>query len=190
MQPFFNAVEVFDGFAVEISVDAALTVGDAIHVDVSGDANALERLFTGVHAVDTLSVGVDPNHLTELSRTPTLAARIPELVKLLVADQASAAVTGATGEIAIEARGAGAAEVGATAASLTVTAIDEATVTLVGDGPSLKISVRGAASVAAQGFRADTVVVDAQGSGSVVVCSAGALAVEGSAAAMVEMRCE
>jgi hypothetical protein len=187
---FFNVVEVFDTFVAQLVVDPSLPLGDDLDVVVSGDANALERLFLGVHEVDTLSVGVDPNHLTKLALPPEVELRLPVLVKLHAANASRVDVTGGTGEIEIESHDDAAVVLqSATLAALMVSASDDSVVTLAGDGPSLKISTTGAARVEAQGFRAASVTVDAQGSGAVVVCSTGDLTVEGPGEAMVEARC-
>lgn len=186
---YFDAIEVFDSFETDVVVDPTLQVGIGMAVKVSGEGNALDRLFVGVHAEQTLSAGVDPNHLTSLTLTPTLGVRIPVLVKLYADDTTVTTVTGGTGEIRFEAHDRAVVHLaGADAAALTVEADDDAAVTLAGAGPSLKISAAGTASVDAQAFRADSVTVDAQGSGTVVVCSVAEPVVTGDG--VVERRCD
>ncbi len=186
---YFDAIEVFDSFETDVVVDDTLQVGIGMAVKVSGEGNALDRLFIGVHAEQTLSAGVDPNHLTSLTLAPTLGVRIPVLVKLYADDRTITTVTGGTGEILVEAHDRAVVNMGgAEAASLTVEASDDAAVTLAGAGPALKISATGAASVDAQGFRADSVTVDAQGSGTIVVCSVAEPVITGDGA--VERRCD
>ena len=70
----FDAVEVFDNFTVTLAVDTTMAAPEAIELKFSGDSNALGRLFAAVHEADTLSVGVDPNTLTELDLAPTMSA--------------------------------------------------------------------------------------------------------------------
>jgi hypothetical protein len=186
---YFDAIEVFDSFETDVVVDDTLQVGIGTAVKVSGEGNVLDRLFIGVHAEQTLSAGVDPNNLTSLTLAPTLGVRIPVLVKLYADDRTITTVTGGTGEILVEAHDRAVVSMGgAEAASLTVEVSDDAAVTLAGAGPALKISTTGAASVDAQGFRADGVTVDAQGSGTVVVCSVADPVVIGDGA--VERRCD
>lgn len=169
----FDAVEVFNTFQTTIGVDASLPSGISRTVRLSGDSNALDHLFVGVHAERTLSAAVDPNNLVSLSLRPELAISIPALVKLYADDQTTTTVTGGTGEIRVEAHDQAVVLLAETAmASLTVEAADDAIVTLTGAGPVLTIVVSGAAAVDAQGFAADRVVVDARGSGTVFVCSA------------------
>jgi len=186
---YFDAIEVFDSFETDVVVDPTLQVGIGMAVKVSGEGNALDRLFVGVHGEQTLSAGVDPNHLTSLTLAPTLGVRIPVLVKLYADDTTITTVTGGTGEILIEAHDRAVVSLaGADAASLTVEASDDAAVSLAGAGPALKISATGAASVDAQAFLADSVTVDAQGSGTVVVCSAAEPVVTGDG--VVKRRCD
>lgn len=187
---YFDTVEVFDGFRAEIAVDPTLLVGAELHITVSGDSNALGRLFTGVHEVATLAVGVDPNHLTELDVQPEVQARLPVLKKVHVADAAAATVSEATGELLLSLEDEGTAVVSeVTAGVVTVKAVGASSLELSGEGPSLEISASGAAGVDARAFNAAKVTVDAQGSGTIVVCTQD-LTIGGPGEAMVEVRCE
>lgn len=186
---YFEAIEVFSNFSAEIVVDPRLPTGGKLDITIRGDSNALGRLFSGVHEPETLSVVVDPNHLTKLDLQPELAARIPRLALLFAADQAEVAVTGVTGALTVGVTHDAAVAVDGTAAEVTVDAEDDGSVALAGDGPSLTISARDAAGVDAAGFRAGTATVDAQGTGTIVVCADGEVRVDGPGAAKVERRC-
>jgi hypothetical protein len=188
---YFDAVEVFDQFEATLRVDPSLPRGDTIALRVRGDANAFERLLTGVHAVDTLSAGVDPNELQRLSLPPELDATVPALTRVYVDDDARAVVTGAEGEVSLAASARGVLVVeGARAAALTVVAAEAAEVVLAGEGPTLTLTTGGSARVDARGFAAAAVTVDAQGSGEVVVCSAAAPEISGPGAERVTRACE
>ncbi len=149
---YFDAVELFNGFATEIVVDPALPLGNSMEVVVSGDANLVDHLFVGVHTGGTLSAGVDSNHLIDLELSPGLAVRIPVLVRVYAEDRTTTAVSGASGELEVEVH-------------------DQAVVTLAGSGGALKISASESARVEAQAFHATSVTVDARGTGTVFVCS-------------------
>lgn len=188
--PFFDVVEVFDDFTVALAVDPGLPAGEKIRVEVRGDANALDRLFTQVHAEDTLAVNVDPNHLTQLSLVPELRARVPGLTRVYATDASVLEVSGAREALALELHGSAALTLrDAQALTLDVVAADAAALTLVGSGPALALATSGAATVDARGFAAETVTVDAQGSGEVRVCSASAAKIDGPGAEHVVLDC-
>lgn len=149
---YFDAVELFDDFTTEVVVDSSLPLGNSMEVVVSGDANLIDHLFVGVHTGGTLSAGVDSNNLIDRALPPGLAVRIPVLARVYAEDRTITTVTGASGEVAVEAHG-------------------QAVVTLAGAGGSLTISASESARVEAQAFRATSVTVDAQGTGTVLVCS-------------------
>lgn len=188
--PYFEAVEVFNNFHAQIVVDAKLATGGKQDVTIRGDSNALGRLFAGVHAPDTLSVTVDPNHLTKLDVQPELTARVPRLVRVFAADQAQVEATGVTGELTVGVTHDAAVSIAGTDVTATIDAEDGGFVALAGDGPSLTISASDEAGVDAAGFRAGTVTVDARGTGPIVVCADGEVRVDGPGEANVERRCE
>ncbi|MBL9105693.1 MAG: DUF2807 domain-containing protein [Myxococcales bacterium] len=187
---YFDTVEVFDSFVAELVVDPSLLVDTDLTITVAGDGNALGRLFTGVHEVATLSVGVDPNHLTKLELTPELVAPLPVLKKLHAADAAAVTVEGASGALLLSLeQDATATVTGVTAGVVTVAAAGASALELAGEGPSLEISASGSAGVDARRFRAAAVTIDAQGTGKIVVCGAD-VAVAGPGEGAVEKRCE
>ena len=158
--PVFDAVEVFDDFVVTLEVDAAMAAAESVVVEFSGDANALGRLFAAVHAVDTLSLGVDPNHLTELMLVPGASARVPALRRVYAEDASALAVSGAREALEIELHEQATLTVqGGAAVAVAAIASDDAALTLTGEGPSLTLVVSGRARVDAGSFAAETVRV-------------------------------
>lgn len=187
--PVFDAVEVFDGFTATLAVDTTMVV-ESIEVQFGGDANALARLFAAVHEVDTLSVGVDPNHLTELDLGPTMSARVPALRRVYAEDASALAITGAREALEIELHEAASLTVqGAEAVVIDVIADDDTTLAIVGQGPTLNIVSSGNATIDAGQFRADAVRVEHQGSGEVVVCATKTIVIVGSGSARVRLAC-
>lgn len=187
----FTGIEVFDGFTATVTVDPATPIVDgAVTVSVRGDSNALGRLFTVLHAVAVLSVGVDPNHITELSLTPGVSATVPALRSGYVADTSTLAVFGASGELTLSVHEAASLMVHeAEDLSVTATVVDDGLLTLAGSGPRLELVVEGAAAVDAGAFAAATVVVRARGTGSVRVCATEAITILGSGAKLVDFDC-
>jgi len=186
----FDAVEVFDDFTVTLAVDTTMTVADAIEVEFTGDANALGRLFAAVHAVDTLSVGVDPNHLTELALGPTMSARMPALRRDHAEDASTITVTGAREALEIELHEAASLTVQAEAATaIDVIADDDAVLAITGEGPSLNIVSSGNVMIDASKFTAAAVRVEHQGDGEVLVCATKTIVIVGSGASMVRLVC-
>lgn len=187
---YFDVVEVFDEFAVTLRVDAGAVAGETQLVEVRGDTNAMDRLFTQVHAEATLSINVDPNHLTSLTTTPSLSARLPALTRVYATDASVVQISGAGEALALELHGDATLTLReADAVALDVIAADAAALTLAGAGPALTLAVSGAATVDARRFAAAAVIVDAQGDGEIVVCSTGAAQIAGPGAARVVRRC-
>ncbi len=188
--PVFDAVEVFDDFVVTLEVDAAMAAAESVVVEFSGDANALGRLFAAVHAVDTLSLGVDPNHLTELMLVPGASARVPALRRVYAEDASALTVSGAREALEIELHEQATLTVqGGAAVAVAAIASDDAALTLTGEGPSLTLVVSGRARVDAGSFAAETVRVEHDGTGEVVVCATSTIVIRGSGAAQVRLSC-
>ena len=187
--PVFDAVEVFDDFVVTLEVDAAMAAAESVVVEFSGDANALGRLFAAVHAVDTLSLGVDPNHLTELMLVPGASARVPALRRVYAEDASALAVSGAREALVELHEKATLAVQGGSSVAVDAIASDDATLALTGEGPSLTLVVSGRARVDAGSFAAETVRVEHDGTGEVVVCATSTIVIRGSGAAQVRMSC-
>lgn len=187
----FTGIEVFDGFTATVTVDPATPIVDGeVRVQVRGDSNALGRLFTVLHEVATLSVGVDPNHITELSLTPAVATTVPALRSGYVADTSTLEVFGANGALTLSVHEAASLMVhDGEDLSVTATVVDDGLLTLAGSGPLLELVVEGAAAVDAGGFAAATVVVRARGTGSVRVCATEAITILGAGAERVELAC-
>ncbi|MBA3549014.1 MAG: DUF2807 domain-containing protein [Nannocystis sp.] len=188
--PAFDAVEVFDDFAVTLEVDGRLAARGPIAAEFGGDANALDRLFAEVHAVDTLSLGVDIHDLTRLSLVPTMSARVPALRRIFAEDRSTLQVSGARGTLAIELhREASSTVQGGGPLAVEVVADEDAGLVLTGEGPSLTIVVSGRATIDAGTFVAEAVRVQHHGSGEVVVCATKTLVIRGSGAAKVRLDC-
>lgn len=187
--PVFDAVEVFDGFAVTLAVDPSIAA-ESITLELSGDANALGRLFAAVHGVDTLSLGVDPNHLTELRLVPAASARVPALRRVYAEDASALELSGARGTLAIELHEAATLTVtGEEAVAVEVIADDETALSLVGRGPTLGIVAAGQATVDARGFAAASVRVEHAGTGEILVCATETIVLRGPGAAQVRLDC-
>lgn len=190
--PVFDAVEVFDDFAVTLAVDETMAATEAIDVKFGGDANALGRLFAAVHAVDTLSVGVDPNHLTELELGPTMSARVPALRRVYAEDASALTVTGAREALEIELHEAASLTVQgaeAEAVAIDVIADADATLDIIGLGPSLNIVSSGNAAIDASKFAAEAVRVEHRGKGEILVCATKTIVILGSGSARVRLAC-
>lgn len=187
--PVFDAVEVFDGFTVALTVEPALAA-ESIALELSGDANALGRLFAAVHGDATLSLGVDPNHLTELRLVPGAAARVPALRRVFAADTSAVAVTGAREALEIELHESATLTLtDAEAVALEVLADGEAALSLAGHGPTLRVVAGGTATIDARGFAAAAVRVEHAGTGEVLVCATETIVIRGSGAARVRLDC-
>ncbi len=187
--PAFDAVEVFDDFAVVLAVDGTLAAADPIVIELGGDANALDRLFAVVHAVDTLSLGVDVHDLTRLSQAPTMSARVPALRRIYAEDNSTLQISGAREALAIELHEAASSTVQGDALAVEVVADEDAALVLAGEGPSLNIVVSGGATIDAGGFTARAVRVEHHGTGEVVVCATEMLVVVGPGGAKVRLDC-
>jgi len=186
----FDAVEVFDNFTVTLAVDTTMAAPQAIELKFSGDSNALGRLFAAVHEVDTLSVGVDPNTLTELDLGPTMSARVPALRRVYAEDAAVLEVSGARERLEVELHEAATLTVqGEEAVAVDVLADDDAGLTLRGEGPSLNIVSSGNATIDASGFAAEAVRVEHSGTGEVLVCATATIVKFGPGAKYVRLGC-
>lgn len=188
--PLFAAIEVFDDFVVTLEVDRFAAEDGPITVTVSGDGNALARLFTLVHGEATLSVAVDPNTLTDLRVTPQLDASVPALRDAHAADAATLEIVGPAGELTLTAIERAAVTVSeGDALTVRATVQDDAQLVVTGAGPLLELVVEDGATVDARGFIADKVVVRARGDGEVRVCATAEITIVGRGAAQVELGC-
>jgi hypothetical protein len=188
--PVFDVVEVFDNFAVTLAVDTTMAATDSIEVKFGGDANALGRLFGAVHEVDTLSLKIDPNHLTELSLEPTMSARVPALRRVYAEDSAVVEVSGARDSLAIELHEAATMTVQADeAVAVDVIAGGDAALDLAGFGPSLNIVSSGKVTIDARAFAAEAVRVEHRGTGEILVCATRTILIYGRGATKVHQDC-
>lgn len=188
--PGFAAVEVFDDFVARVTVDPALPVADEIAVTVLGEANVLRRLLTLVHGEGVLSVGVDPNQLTELTIPPEMHVQVPTLARGYATDTTTLEISGAHGELTLEAHESATVMLDAAHdLTLGVDATGEAQLTLVGDGPELTLTAADAASVDASGFAAARVAVIANGTGEIRVCATKRVTVRGPGWRQVTIAC-
>lgn len=182
--PPFTVIEVFDEFEVEVTVRPELDPEAPVRLRVAGEANALHRLFTEVHGDGSLSIAVDPNVMTRLTRTPRVTLEVPALRGVFASDGAAVQVTGASGALAIEAEARGVVEAaGLVEVSAVVIARDAAEVRLAGAGPELVIHVADAASVDASALSAEAADVTVAGSkATATVCTTSAPTIDGEAA--------
>ena len=188
--PPFTAVEVFNNFAVTLTIDRFVPDDEPIDVTVSGDGNALARLFTLVHGEGALSVGVDPNTLTELTMTPELVASVPALRSAYAADAATLEIVEPEGELTLTALEHAAVTLSdGEDLSLTATVQGAAELVIDGAGPLLELVVEDDATVDARWFLADKVVVRARGAGKIRVCATTEITILGPGAPQVALGC-
>lgn len=171
---WFDALEVFGGFEVEAAVDPALAGAEVLAVEVEGESNLLDRLFTVIHGEGVLSIAVDPNLRTRATVPPRAVLTAPALRAVFATDRSRVTVSGAGGALAIAAdRAAAVTASGLSAGEVTVTGRGSSAVVIAGAGPQLVVNVGDAASVDAGAFAADAVTVTVAGTASVVVCTTG-----------------
>ncbi len=188
--PVFAAIELFDDFDAIVTVDPGLPAAASVAVEVSGDDNALHRLFTVVHGGATLSVAIDPNHLTELDLTPAIAASVPALTRAYAEDTTGLEIFGVRGELDVVARESATITLhGAAPLTLRAAASGRASLIVAGEGPLLELVVDGAATVDASDFTARRVTVHARGDGAVRVCAAEEIKIVGAGAEQVALAC-
>lgn len=184
--PIFTGIEVFDGFGATVTVDPTLVGQTTVDVTVGGDSNALARLFTVLHREGLMSVGVDPNELTELNLAPTLMTRVPALRSAYVEDTSTLEIHGASGDLALVVHESGAVMLhDAEALRVTATVTEDGLLTVAGSGPALELVVEGAATVDAGAFAGAVVTVRARGTGAIRVCATESLTIYGSGASVV-----
>lgn len=188
--PPFAEIEVFDLFAVTVTVDPDLPADEPVEVTVTGDGNALGRLFTLVHGEQILSVGVDPNELTTLSMTPEVEASVPALTRAYAADATTLEVVAPRGELTVTVlESAELAVSDAEQLTLHATVQGDAALLVAGAGPLLELVVEDGATVDARRFYAEKVVVRARGDGEVAVCATAEFTVLGAGASRVTLAC-
>lgn len=187
---WFDAIEVFGGFAVEVQVDAGLAGAETLTLEVEGESNLLERLFTAIHGEGVLSIAVDPNLLTEVTVPPKASLAAPELRGVYATDRAQVTVAGGGGALAIEAAEEAAITVtGLVAATAEIQARGSSAVVLAGAGPKLVVDAGDGASVDAGAFAAAEVEVTVAGTATVIVCSTGPAPTIAGEASQVTVRC-
>lgn len=188
--PRFHAIEAFGAFEVHVVVDPELGASKTLPLRVSGDRNALDRLFTEVHGEGVLSIAVDPNLRTELELVPVVTLEVPALTRVHAREAAQVSIVGARGELEIETW----AESAVRATELSeisavVRARAQSEVTLAGAGPSLVVEVGEVAVVQAERLAADAVQVRVSDEGAAAVCSVGEAPEISGAAGQVEVVC-
>lgn len=174
--PPFSQIEVFDDFQVTVTVRSELDPEADVTLRVTGDANALSRLFTEVHGDGVLSIANNPNLLQALKVIPTVTLEVPALVGVFATDRAVVRVHGASEALAIEAELTSVVEASElTQVAAHVTARDASYVMLAGAGPELAVVVADMAHVEASRLTAEraTVTIE-EGAPSVTVCTGGA----------------
>lgn len=190
--PPLHAIEVFDDFEVEVKVRPELDPEADVTLRVTGEANALGRLFTEVHGDGLLSIAVNPNLRTELTSKPTVTLEVPALRSVFATDRAVVRVIGASEALAIEAELASVVEAtGLTEVVADVVARDASSVTLAGAGPEVRIFASDMAHVDASALTAERAHVTVEGeSATVAVCTGAMAPVIVGEAAQVTVACE
>lgn len=170
--PWFDALEVFGDFEIDVQIRPELGDSDVIVVRLTGDANALDRLFTVVHGEGTLTIAVDPSLLTELTLTPTATLEVPALTSVFAADRARVRLTGSGDALSVEATEEAAISARDLAGcTVTAAASTRGNVTLAGDGPFADLDAEGQALIDASAFRAEASSVHVDGDATVKLCS-------------------
>ncbi|MCY1067021.1 DUF2807 domain-containing protein [Nannocystis sp. RBIL2] len=174
--PPFWQIEVFDDFEVTVTVRPELDPEADVTLRVTGDANALSRLFTEVHGDGLLSIAANPNLLQELKVIPTVTLEVPALSGVFATDRAVVRVHGASEALAIEAELTSVVEASElTQVVANVVARDASNVMLAGTGPELAVAAADMAYVEASRLTAERVIVTIdEGAPSVTVCTSGA----------------
>lgn len=181
--PWFDALEVFGDFEVEVQVRPELGELDTITVRVSGDANALGRLFTQVHGDGTLTIALDPSLRTDLSLVPTATLEVPALTSVFTSDQARVTLTGGAPELALKATESSTiAALDLAGCTATASATGSGLVTLAGAGPFADLGAADQATIDASAFHADAAAVAVTDDATVHVCSLAAPEISGPAA--------
>ncbi|MBZ5709725.1 GIN domain-containing protein [Nannocystis pusilla] len=190
--PPLHAIEVFDDFEVAVTVRPELDPEADVTLRVTGEANALDRLFTEVHGEGVLSIAVNPNLLTELKLKPTVTLEVPALRSVFASDRTVVRVIGASEALAIEAELKSTVEATElTAIAAEVVARDLGRVKLAGAGPEVRISVHDMAEVDASRLVAEAAHVNVEGaSATVTVCTSAAPPEIVGEAAQVTVACE
>jgi hypothetical protein len=190
--PPLHAIEVFDDFEVEVKVRPELDPEADVTLRVTGEANALGRLFTEVHGDGLLSIAVNPNLRTELTSKPTVTLEVPALRSVFATDRTVVRVIGGSEALAIEAELASVIEAtGLTEVVADVVARDASSVTLAGAGPEVRISVTDMAHVDASALTAERAHVTVEGESATVAVCTGAMPPEiVGEAAQVTVACE
>ncbi|MCY1056322.1 DUF2807 domain-containing protein [Nannocystis sp. SCPEA4] len=190
--PPFIALEVFDDFEVEVTVRPELDPEADVTLRVTGEANALDRLFTEVHGEGVLSIAVNPNLLQELKLKPTVTLEVPALRSVFATDRTMVRIIGASEALAIEAELKSTVEAtGLIEIAADVVARDASHVELAGAGPEVRISVEDMADVNASRLVVDSAHVTVEGaSATVTVCTSAAAPEIVGEAAQVTVACE
>lgn len=189
--PPFTALEVFDGFEVEVQVDEGLAATEAVALAVTAEANVIDRVFTEVHGEDVLSIAVNPNLRTELTQAPQVRMTVPGLEGVFASDRAIVRVAGAGGALAIEGESAAVIEMSALAdVEAIVIARGTSAVSLAGTARRVTIAVREGATVDGSRLAAEAVEVRVEGpTATAAVCTTGAAPAITGEAAQVTVGC-
>lgn len=190
---YFEAIEVFGEFTVEVEVRPELGAPDTIALQVEGEANLLDRLFTVVHGDGVLSIAVDPN----LQVVPTLAPRVtlavPALREVFAAEHATVTITGGRLDEAIAittTEDSAVSMADSYRLTVDVSASGTSRVTLAGTGPLLVVDAADSAQVDASGFITEIArVTVADATAAVTVCTTGAAPQTAGEAGRVMTRC-
>lgn len=188
-----DAIEVFADFEVEIAVRPELGAPDTIALQVEGESNLMDRLFTEIHSDGVLSIAIDPNLLSAPTLAPKVTLAMPALRQVFAADQAKVTITGGKLDdtiaiTAVEASAVSLAEAYRTTAD--VTASGTSKVTLAGTGPLVIVDASDSAQVDASGFVAEIArVTVADATAAVTICTTGAAPQTAGESGQVTTRC-
>jgi hypothetical protein len=191
--PAFDSIEVFGDFTVEIAVRPALGTLETVALEIEGESNVMERLFTEVHGDGVLSIAVDPNLRTELTLAPKVTFAVPALREVFAADRSAVTITGGRLDDAIAITATEASTVAmAMAYRLTVEVAASGTsrVTLAGTGPLVVFDAADSAEIDASGFYSEIArVTVADATAAVTVCTTGAAPQTAGETEKIEVRC-
>lgn len=189
----FAAIEVFGEFTVEVEVRPELGAPDTIALEVEGESNVMDRLFTVVHGDGVLSIAVDPNLQTEPTLAPTVRLAVPALRRVFAADRATVTITGEELDDTIAVTTVEGSEVSLTLAdriTADITASGTSRVTLAGAGPLVIVDAADSAQVDASGFVAGSARVTVRApTAAVTVCTAGEALQTAGEVGQVTVRC-
>ena len=166
----FSALEVFDGFAVEVWVEAEA----APSITVRGDENLLPRFYTEVRPGTHLSVALQPTREVRPTTRPEALLVTPRLTSVYAEDDSRVTIAGAAGDLTVKTAGSATVAVEGSLGAATATALEAGGGTWTGSAGSLTVTLTGTGAIDAGGL---TVAGDAEvtisGGGTATICALG-----------------